>query len=274
MISLLTEKDKGKVLRYLERDSIAGAFLLGNVLEFGLDNQEDQRRCGDYYGYFLKGNLVGILPFYNMGSCIPLYKDDVVIEPFAEIMLQRPFEILMGMQHVVKPLYDIISSEMNPVSYQDSSYFINNKFSPTVLEGVNFVKASDIDLNRAAAFVKDAYWQGFSHSYSFNEAQEFVMQRTSEEEFLFLLVEDKIVAQAYIQAATKEISQIGGVFTLEEARGKGYCKAILSEMCQGIIAKGKTPTLIVRNDNYPAISAYASLGFTYFDDYLMIKFKR
>jgi RimJ/RimL family protein N-acetyltransferase len=273
MISLLTENDKAKVIRYLERDSIAGAFIIGNVLGFGLDNQKTQRRCGDYYGYFFKGNLLGILPFYNMGSCVPLWTDEMVIEPFAEIMLQRPFESLMGMEKIVKPLYDIISGEKNILTYQNSSYFVNKSFSPFTLENITFAKSDELDNNSVATFVKNAYWQGFGHSYSFEEVQEFVAQRAAEEEFLFLVAEDKIVAQAYIQAATSEINQIGGVFTLGEERGKGYCKAILSELCQRVIDRGKIPTLIVRNDNFPAMRAYASLGFTHFDDYLLIKLK-
>lgn len=273
MISLLTEDHKDKVIKYLERDSIAGAFLLGNVLEFGLDNQKGQRRCGDYYGYFFKGDLIGILPFYNMGSCTPLWMDEAVIEPFAEIMLNYPFEFLIGMEKTVKPLYDMISAEKNILAYQESSYFVNKRFSSFTLENISFAKANELDPDSVVAFVKDAYWQGFGHSYSLEETQQFVAQRAAEEEFLFLLAEDKIVAQAYIQAATSEINQIGGVFTLEEERGKGYCKAILSELCQRIITRGKIPTLIVRNDNFPAIKAYTSLGFTHFDDYLLIKLK-
>jgi RimJ/RimL family protein N-acetyltransferase len=273
MISLLTQKDKAKVIEYLKSDSIAGAFLMGNVLEFGLDNCKEKRRCGDYYGYFSKGDLIGILPFYNMGSCIPLFTDEKVIEPFTEIMMQRPFEVLMGMKKYVKPLYDAISGVKDTLTYQESSYFVNNKFSPFSLKNVTFAKADEMDNNRVVNFIKDAYWQGFGHNYSLEEARNFLEQRTTEEEFLFLLVEDRIVAQAYIQAVTRQINQIGGVFTIKEERGKGYCKAILSELCQNIIARDKTPTLIVRKDNLSAIRAYASLGFTHLDDYLLIKFK-
>ncbi len=273
MISLLTEVDKTKVIKFLERDSIAGACIMGNVIQFGLDNQSEQRRCGDYYGYFSKGKLLGLLPFYNMGSCMPLWTDETVIEPFAEIMLQYPFEFLIGMEKTVKPLYDLIAGEKNTLAYQNSSYFVNDKFSPFSLDNITFAKADELDHDSVIHFVKDAYLQGFGHSYSLEETQQFVSQRAAEEEFLFLIIEGQIVAQAYIQAATSKINQIGGVFTLGEERGKGYCKAILSELCQRIIARGKLPTLIVRNDNFPAIKAYTSLGFTHFDDYLLIKFE-
>lgn len=273
MISLLTQRDTAKVIQYLENDSIAGAFLMGNVLEFGLDNCKEHRRCGDYYGYFSKGDLLGILPFYNMGSCIPLFVDETVIGPFADMMMKRSFEVLMGMQKDVKPLYDAISGGKNTLMYQESSYFVNNKFAPFTLKNITFTKADEMDKNKVIAFVKEAYWQGFGHNYSVEETRKFLEQRNREEEFLFLVAEDKIIAQAYIQATTKEINQIGGVFTIVEERGKGYCKAIVSELCQNIIARDKTPSLIVRKDNVSAIRAYTSLGFTHFDEYLLIKFR-
>lgn len=273
MISLLTQKDIAKVIKYLKNDSIAGAFLMGNVLEFGLDNCKEQRRCGDYYGYFSKGDLLGILPFYNMGSCIPLFVDEKVIGPFAEMMMKRSFEVLMGMQKYVKPLYDTIFGGKDTLTYQESSYFVNNKFAPFSLKNVAFAKVDEMDKNKVIAFVKEAYWQGFGHNYSIEETRKLLEQRTREEEFLFLVAEDKIVAQAYIQAATKEVNQIGGVFTIAEERGQGYCKAIVSELCQNIIARDKTPSLIVRKDNAAAIRAYTSLGFSHFDDYLLIKFR-
>ncbi len=273
LISLLRKENTDEVIEFLKKDSIAGAFIIGNVLEFGLDNRKDQRRCGDYYGYFSKGQIAGILPFYNMGSCIPLYYKEEVIEPFAQIMVHRPLEMLIGMKKFVQPLYDIISTEKNMLTYQESSYFINNSLTPFLLEGCSFAEANELDHQRVIDFVKDAYWYGFHQQYSLNEVEAFVKQRGVEEELLFLMAEGKMTAQAYVQASTDEINQIGGVYTVEGERGKGYCKALVSKLCHTIIKRGKTPTLIVRKNNFSALRAYASLGFTYFDDYLLIKFQ-
>ncbi|WP_291561459.1 MULTISPECIES: GNAT family N-acetyltransferase [unclassified Clostridium] len=68
------------------------------------------------------------------------------------------------------------------------------------------------------------------------------------------------------------MSQIGGVFTLPEVRGNGYAKAMVSKICDNIIAREKIPTLMVSNANVPAVKAYKSLGFDFYDDYLMVEF--
>ncbi|WP_246588343.1 GNAT family N-acetyltransferase [Pelorhabdus rhamnosifermentans] len=262
-------------MRYLQGDSFGGAFVVGNVLGFGLENHKDQRRCGDYYGYFSKGELLGILPFYNMGSCIPVFEEEEneVIASFADIMKKRQFQVLIGMKKFIKPLYEAILSEKGTVRCQDSSYFVNKHFTPLTLEDTTFADANEIDKDEAVEFIRKAYWEGFNHEYTPEEARKIVEQRGPEEEYLFLLVDGKIVAQAYIQAVTDTVNQIGGVFTLEEERSKRYGKAIVSELCRRIIVRGKMPTLSVRKDNTPAVKAYAALGFSHHDDYLIVKYK-
>ena len=83
----------------------------------------------------------------------------------------------------------------------------------------------------------------------------------------------KFVSHAKIQAYTNTIGQVGAVYTEEEERGKGYGKAVVSEICRRIIARNKIPTLIVRKNNVPAVKAYTALGFEKFDDYLLIKLR-
>lgn len=100
------------------------------------------------------------------------------------------------------------------------------------------------------------------------------MQESVEEDYVFLIKDDKIVAQANIQTTTDEINQIGGVYTSEEERGKGYCKAVVSEICKRITARGKIPTLMVVKKNTPAVKAYSVLGFKHYDDYLIIEFEK
>jgi ribosomal protein S18 acetylase RimI-like enzyme len=274
MVRLLTEQDRAQVMQYLQRESFGGTFLESNVLGFGLKNHQEQRKCGDYYGYFSNRELVGILPFYNMGSCIPVFEvEQEVIASFADIMKERQFKVLIGMKKFIKPLHEAILSEKEIVSYQDNSYFINEHFTPLTLENTAFADAGEIDKNEAVEFIRKAYREGFYEEYTPEDARKMVEQRGTEEEYLFLFVGGKIVAQAYIQAVTDKINQIGGVFTLEAERNKGYGKAIVSELCRRIISRNKMPTLSARKNNTPAVKAYGALGFSQHDDYLIVKYK-
>ena len=61
MIRLLTQSDKEKIMDYIGRNELETSFLYANVIEFGIDNNPDMRRCGDYYGFFEGEELRGIL---------------------------------------------------------------------------------------------------------------------------------------------------------------------------------------------------------------------
>lgn len=273
MIRQLTQDDKETVLEYLRRNEIETSFLYANVIEFGIDNNPKKRRCGDYYGYFDGEALRGILPLYNLGSCIPHYESDAAVPFFAEIMKERSFEFLLGMQKHIKPLYEAIKEYKETKSYDESSYFVNRDFKPFILEGAKFLQANGLSDEKAAEFILQSRVKGFNQDVTIEEVGKSLVQRGEEEEYLVLEKDGKMVATANIQTYTPKINQIGAVYTAVEERGKGYCKAIVSEMCSRIIARGKIPTLSVKKHNTPAIRAYNALGFGHYDDYLIIRYK-
>lgn len=47
----------------------------------------------------------------------------------------------------------------------------------------------------------------------------------------------------------------------------------VSKLCCIIKERGKTPALMVRKNNTPAVRAYTSLGVRYYDDYSIITFE-
>jgi len=120
-------------------------------------------------------------------------------------------------------------------------------------------------------FVRKAYLNGFGAERTIEGTKLLLSQRGKEEEFIILSKDNKLLAQACIQTVTGSTNQIGAVYTVEEERGKGYGKAVVSELCERIISRGKLPTLIVNKQNTPALSAYKALGFDQRDDYLIIR---
>lgn len=273
MIRLLTQSDKEIILDYLKRNEIETSFLYANVIEFGVDNIHDIRRCADYYGFFNGEVLKGILPFYNLGSCIPHYEVDEAVPLSVELMKDRNFEFFLGMHKIIKPLYEEIKDYKAINTYEECSYFINNNFKPFMLEGIKFIDANRSNVNDVVDFIIEARVNGFNQAVTREDAIKSVIQRGEEEEFIIAEKDGKMVAQASVQTYTPKINQIGSVYTCEKERGKGYCKAIVSEMCRRIIAKGKVPTLSVKKNNIPAVKAYTALGFEHYDDYLIIRFK-
>lgn len=270
---LLSNHDKNQVMDYLSRNAVETTFLYGNVVQFGLENNKDIRRSADYYGYFNNGKLKGILPFYNLGSCIPHYENEDAIAYFSEKMKERNFSFLLGMADIINPLYEKIKEYKTILEYSDDSYFVNDSFKPFVLKNIDIVNAKDLPLDTAVAFLQEVNEQGFNRKTSREEIIKTMNERGQEEESVIVLVNGKAAAHANIQTFTDKINQIGGVYTSKDYRGNGYCKAAVSEICSRILNRGKVPTLMVTKNNTPAVKAYKALGFNHYSDYLLINLK-
>lgn len=272
MIRQLFEIDRKIVEEYLKRNHIETTFLIGNIKYFGIENDKELRRCGDYFGYFEKGELKGIIPFYNLGSCIPHYESQGAITYFIELMKERDFKYLLGMRRIIEPLYENLKDVKSFRNVSDDAYYINKNLKEFQCKDIEIKNYYEIDLDLAAEFLVEASKIGFEREdASIEEAKKTLLQRAVEEDYLFAIKDGKIVATACIQTTTDEISQIGGVYTTPIERGRGYCKAIVSKLCRRIIERGKIPTLMVRKNNTSAVKAYEALGFEFYDDYMIIE---
>lgn len=273
MVRVLENIDKNIVLNYLDKNNIEAAFLIQNVLTYGIENDTTKENCGDYYGYFESGKLKGILPFYNHGGCFPHYESIKAINEFSEIIINKNIDTLIGMKYIVEPFYLILNEIKELQFYSEASYYTNNNFRPYLLEGVKFVSGDELPSEMSSSFIMKAFQEGFSTIKNRNEMSQMCTGRSIDKDFIFLLKNGEIKAQANIQTYTDKTNQVGGVFTLSSERGKGYGKAVVSEICRRITKQGRIPTLMVRKNNTPALRAYKALGFTHYDDFLVISYK-
>jgi ribosomal protein S18 acetylase RimI-like enzyme len=256
---------------YLQRNEKEADFLLGSVLQFGVTNRRNILRCGDYFGYFEGDALKGIIVFNNLGSCVPHYESVEAILYFSRLMIMRRFSMLLGTDRLIRPLFEAISRYKSMREYEECSYCINSDLKPFKLQGIEFIDVSKDNDISILDFVRKAYLKGFGAERTIEDTRLLLSQRHEDEEFIILSKDDKLIAQACIQTFTDSINQIGAVYTLEEERSKGYAKAVVSELCERIVQRGKRPTLVVNKYNTPALNAYNALGFEHNEDYLIIR---
>lgn len=270
---LLKNTDTEVVLDYINKNAIETAFLYANVIQFGIENDGSKRRCADYYGFFEDDKILGILPFYNLGSCIPHYIDDRAIEVFAEKMISREFEVLLGMAGIVNPLANIVNVHKTIKDDSDDSYYVNDNFKPFKLGDVRIEDVKSLPKDKVIKFSKEMHETGFGRHISDEEIEKSLQEKGDEETFLILSKDGEYVADANIQTYTDQICQVGGVYTSPDHRGNGYAKAVVSAICEIIVGRGKMPTLMVTKENTPAVKAYQALGFRHYDDYKIISYK-
>ncbi|UUM20601.1 GNAT family N-acetyltransferase [Mycoplasma sp. 2045] len=82
---------------------------------------------------------------------------------------------------------------------------------------------------------------------------------------------EKVLSHASINCQSKDAVMIGGVFTIPEARKKGYAKDCVMNICERILYIEKTPVLFFSNKIAGAM--YYGLGFKDYDKIALTKVK-
>lgn len=274
VIRLLTGHDLAAVRAYLDCNDKETVQVAGNIAKWGIDNNKSSRRSGDYYGYFADGSLAGLLVCYNLGSVLLHSETTAAMAPFAEVLAQRRFEVLAGLTKTIRPLCRLLETDKQVLGYEDSFLLENHEPQPVVLPASCRIAGIEaVARQTALTFIVEAYRQGFGRRFNHEMAGKLLDERGGDEPFLFVLEQGFPQAQAIMQVSAGRVSQIGGVYTAPASRGKRYCQAVVAELCRQSLAAGRTPTLMVRQGNQAAIRAYQAIGFTYQEDYLVVKFK-
>jgi ribosomal protein S18 acetylase RimI-like enzyme len=109
----------------------------------------------------------------------------------------------------------------------------------------------------------------------FNELNcKVTLKKILESQIIYAIKNDsKFVAKAGSNAIGKNFIQLGGVFTDENYRGKGFAKILIKELCKVIREEKKEPVLFVQVKNESAKRAYRQVGFTYQSDYTICYYK-
>jgi GNAT superfamily N-acetyltransferase len=88
--------------------------------------------------------------------------------------------------------------------------------------------------------------------------------RTSElGEFFGIFNAGRLLAMAGQRIRLPGFIEISAVCTHPDARGRGYARAVMSEVIADILGRGAWPILHVFADNHAAIRVYEALGFTH-----------
>ena len=77
---------------------------------------------------------------------------------------------------------------------------------------------------------------------------------------LAIMDENGIVSFAIPLSFRDGETEIGAIATIPEQRGKGFCKALISEMASRILDSGKSATLTTERTNLPMRAAAAAIG--------------
>jgi predicted GNAT family acetyltransferase len=89
--------------------------------------------------------------------------------------------------------------------------------------------------------------------------------------FLGVRVDGRLVAMAGERMKPDGFTEVSGVCTHPDHRGRGHAAALMRAIAAGILARGETPFLHAYASNHAAIALYERLGFTLRREILMTR---
>jgi GNAT superfamily N-acetyltransferase len=98
------------------------------------------------------------------------------------------------------------------------------------------------------------------------------MLRSLEDSAALVRCDGRVVAKAEIEASTPGADELGGVYTLQGMRRRGFASSACTLVCAASLARGKRVRLETQRDNAAAIGMYESLGFEKVWPHLVVRF--
>lgn len=275
----LTESDYDDVKKYIYTNFWQCIEIAKIFDKNGLKNNISDKNSGDYYGYLDDdSNLQGIFLFTNNKRFFLNFMDDNVtkkVDLLKAIKHYKP-EYMSGVTDNVSKIWKMFEKTVKRYKYNNSTYMVIDnerrfldKFSAD--EDASIRSVNMIDAKANVNFLLEVEKEFKRNHLTINQLQDRIFKRLKSDEYLFVEIDNKVVAQAFVEDKINAFHQIGGVYTSPKYRGNSYGTNIVKELCKKIILSGNIPMLAVLVDNLAAISVYEKLLFNRKVDFTIIE---
>jgi predicted GNAT family acetyltransferase len=247
-LRVLTKSNELELRAFLMRDPLYNLFMIGDLDVMGLDTEDLT-----FWGQLSPdGKLIGVAMRYHVWWCF-YSNTECDPRPFAQLIDDfADSQGINGHPDQVDPI--IAKLERYGVRELHASYYCRlplNAALPTPAWSTR----------RATVADADALGKLYATAGHMQRDADDVRRQLQEQGRRIAVTEDagRIVSAAATSIETSHAAMIGGVFTPESLRNRGYASAAMTHLCTRLLAEGIQPCLFY--DNPAAGSIYRRLGF-------------
>lgn len=263
MLIEASEQDRNKILDYCLNEPTMNLFLIGDIENFGFSNDFQQ------VWYQEKQNeIVGVILRYH--TMLIVYSKDLNMDFILvnNILVSNDIDVISGKSTVIDLILDNIEEEYKRT---------NNKFCElNKLEDLSLnledIKLATIDDAMEIAIAYGGI-EEFKNLYSNDVNKRFdqIETRISSGEGKHLFIKDSkgIIAHGNTTAEASTMAMVGGIFTREDMRNKGYGTLITYALINDLISRNKKPCLFYTDEKQGRL--FKKLGFEYIGDWSMLR---
>jgi len=266
MIRKLTTKDQQLILDFVYQREEENLFITG-VFE----RLKDPFATNTFYGWFEGKKLLGLAVYFGQYKNLNVSaQDEKIIRDLTDHLMKQghKLEDLACFQRYGDIIIDQLKNHgMIPKKINHETVFKLFKKDFKDFSTGKEETAKNSDRKELILFGRRVFKGDVSAPITDNELNRIITDQ------LFIIRKDgKIVSTATVSGLSKHYFQIGGVGTLEDYRGQGLAKQVVSALCKTFLAQGKTGLLFTNNKNTIAKKIYKTLGFKPVDRYIIAEY--
>ncbi len=277
MLVLLRQGDEPRVERLLRAHSDSSVFLRSNLRAVGITYEGKSLQGHWVAEAAADGELLGVVCHVQNGNLLfqaPAHAAQLA--EFARTQSGRAVEGLVGPWEQLKAARTALGLDTRPAPMDSHEPLYAVALSDVRIPGgtwtVRRTEARDVPdaVAQRAGFLVEALHAERS-SATIGRAREAIEQQRQEGRTFVLEVKGRVVASGCFNARTPDTVQLGGIFTPEDERSRGYGRKLVAGMLRLARDEGATRcVLFTQVNNVPAIRAYTSLGFQRVGDYGLV----
>lgn len=249
MIKKLNMKNNNELLKFLLREKEWNLFMIGDLLNYGFDEE-----FLDYWGEYDRGN--------QLKSVLMRYYDSFIIyaqrkfdsKAFAEIMNKYEYKILSGEKNTVNQMEKNIVANQKRQTYY--AVLKNKEKLPSV--DINIIEETKISDLQSLISLQEHKIDEFDNPPSIDRIERRYSSHTGRG-FHIKNEEGDIISSVETSAENNYAAMIIGVCTHPDYRHKGYATQLLIKTCEELLDEGKSLCLFY--DNPSAGKIYKRIGF-------------
>lgn len=251
MIRELTAEDLPEATALLTQATEYNLYTLGNLTSVGFTDSALSQFWGDFdeerqLRGILNRYMNGWIVYGNPGADWAGLGQIVDIQKLQTCRLQdNP-----GGTKTILPFLN--SYEVTKVSVQNFMALAQEDFCPAMVR-------TDIRIQRAQRCDISKLTQFYSNADHMRRSAKGVSRPVSQTRLWFAEYEGEICSAALTNAEAHDVAMIGGVYTPEELRNRGYSYSVCSALCAELLAERKRPILYW--ETAAAGVVYERLGF-------------
>lgn len=253
MLNKAIEEDKVEIINYCLSEPIINIFIIADIESYGFSS-----KLQDIWYQRKNNHIVGLVLRYHT-SLIVYSKDlDMNFELIPILLEKLDIDVISGKSTVIDKLYKLLPDNYKRKNMNFCEYKIPNALAEVSADIIIAKTNEAMDIAISYGSIPE-----FKHLYSedVNKRYEQIYNRISSGEGKHFLIRDRlgILAHGNTTAENSFSGMIGGIFTREEERNKGYGSQIISALTKDLLSKNKTVCLFYENEKEGKI--FKKLGY-------------